>query len=131
MFSQPQTSLVLVTYVPLAVLNGIKSVCTSQITASWEAVPQSFPHSYGFGISLAELSQLPPADGTSTFPLQEECEERWEQPQIRLCASTQQLGDTKGRMPQSVLSATLNHSNSHCEGCAQHGSSAAEVFIFG
>lgn len=45
-------------------------------------------------------------------------------------------GDTKGRRPQSVLSAsseasgTLNHSNSRCVGCGQQGSSAAEVFTF-
>lgn len=32
---------------------------------------------------------------------------------------------------QSVLSVILNHSNSHCEGCGQQGSSAAEVFNFG
>lgn len=61
------------------------------------------PQIYRFGISLPELPQLPPADGTLTFPLQDECEE---QPQTRLCGSIQQLGDTKGRRPQFVLSVS-------------------------
>lgn len=118
-FSQPQTSLALVTCVP----SKWSHICLHIPDHSWEAVPHSFPHSYRFGISLSEQPQLPPTDRTSTFPLRDECEEQlgtapdqtlWKYP----AAGWYQR-------PQFVLSATVNHSNSHCEGCGQQGSSAA------
>lgn len=123
MFSQPQTSLVLVTYVAFAVLNGVKSFSHIPDHRILGGCAIILPQIYRFGISLPELLQLPPADGTLAFPLQDECEE---QPQIRLRESIQQLGDTKGGRAQSVLSVTLNHPNSHYERCGQQGSSAAK-----
>lgn len=113
-FSQPQTSLVLVTYVAFAVLNGVKSFFHIPDHCILGGCAIVLPQIYRFGISLPELLQLPPADGTLAFPLQDECEE---QPQIRLRESIQQLVDTKGGRPQSVP---------HCERCGQQGSSAAK-----